>query len=227
MVIDKKLISWARTRDNLLAATEALRIILECCLEKRLRCVDPPLVSTGLIYSMGKNQYFVRNFWSDLPLGTHTVPLYRYLDTYFELEIEHVIDRTWEMECDRHVIPIDHMDHATRREGKLVPRTHLLYARIRGRIEGNRIRVNVVRLARMVEAFEPGWTTVFLDGVEKAYRDISLLEDLEERVLEEISKRKAILLFLLPKVPESIDELFRVAPVVRFLSSLAWGRRRG
>ena len=226
MIIDKKLISWARARDNLLAVTQALRIILDCCLEKRLRCVDPPLVSTGLLYSMGEHQYFVRNFWSDLPLGTHTVPLYRYLDTYFELEIEHVIDRTWEMECEKFIIPIDHMDHTTRREGKLVPRTHLLYARIRGKIEGNRIRVNVIRLARMVEAFEPGWTALFLDGVERAYENISLLADLEERVLEEINRRKAILSFLLPKVPECIDELFQVAPVVRFLASLAWDSRR-
>ncbi len=184
----------------------------------RLRCTDPPVASTGLLYSMGFNQYSVRRFWSELPLGVYNVPLYTYLDTFFNLELEHAKTPVREAECEGMLVPLDNIDSIKWREVS-TPQSHVLYARISGRIEGNVIKVNVVRLAKVVETYEPGWVDMFLAGVMRVYRDKSLLAELEKRVLEELLKRRSILSFILPHIPSSREDLHSHVPLVRFLST--------
>ncbi|MCE4606388.1 MAG: hypothetical protein F7B59_03540 [Desulfurococcales archaeon] len=216
MNIDPRLVKWGSKRRNIEVLVKAIREIVNCCYSERVRCTDPPVASTGFLYSLGFHQYLIRSFWSELPLGTYDIPLYKWLNTSFSLEAEHIISSINEIECGNLIVPIDELD-ARMKATIFTPRSHLLYIRVKGEIGGNVIRLNTIRLAKLIETYEPGWVNSLLDSISKAYDDSSLLVDLEHKVLEEIGKRELVLSFILPRIPRNIDDLYKLVPVVRLL----------
>ena len=217
MNIDSRLLNWGSKHRNIEVLVKAIQELVNCCYSERVRCTDPPVASTGFLYSLGFHQYLIRSFWSGLPLGTYNVPLYKWLNTNFSLEVEHVISSVNEIECGNLIVPLDELD-ARMKATIFTPRSHLLYIRINGEIEGNAIRLNVIRLAKLIETYEPGWVNSLLDSISKAYGDPSMLVDLEYKVLEEIRKRELLLSFILPRIPRSVDDLYKLVPIIRLLS---------
>ncbi|MCE4615196.1 MAG: hypothetical protein F7B60_06685 [Desulfurococcales archaeon] len=217
MNIDRELIEWGSKHKNIKVLVNAVRELVNCCYSVRIRCTDPPIASTGFLYSLGFHQYLIRSFWSGLPLGVYDIPLYKWLNTDFSLEIEHLISGVNEIRCGELVIPIDELD-ARMKNTVFTPRSHLLYIRIKGKVGGNVIRLNVIRLAKLIETYEPGWVNSLLDSILKAFDDPSLLIDLENKVLEETRKRALLLSFILPRIPRSVDDLNKLVPIVRLIS---------
>jgi hypothetical protein len=217
MNIDQRLVKWAGKKKNVEVLVKSLRELVNCCYSEKIRCTDPPIASTGFLYSLGFHQYLIRTFWAELPPGVYKVPLYKYLGTEFFIEIKHEINSIREIKCGKHTIPVDELD-ARPRETIFTPRSHLLYIRLAGVIEGNVIKINIVRLAKLIETYEPGWVTSILDEILRSFDNPKILDDLEDKVLAEIEKRKLVLSFILPKIPKSKTDLLKLVPVLRIFS---------
>ena len=218
MNIDKNLLEWAGKKRNIEVLVKSFREIVNCCYSERIRCTDPPIASTGFLYSLGFYQYLIRTFWSELPLGVYEIPLYKYLETQFAIEITHEINSAREIRCGKYLVPVDELD-ARSKETVFTPRSHLLYVRLSGVVEGNVIKINIVRLAKLIETYEPGWVNSILDSILKALNDPSVLVDLEDKVLQEIDRRKLLLSFILPRIPKSREDLFKLVPILRVITA--------
>ncbi len=214
-LLDERITRWAGRRRNLVVLGTALLEVLECCYGERLKCVDPPVATTGMLYSMGFGQYTIRRFWDELPLGVSTIPIYRYLNSEFVIEVEHSVGPALELRCGSKLIPVDRLD-ARGADTIFSPRTHKVYLRILGRIEGNMIRVNLVRLSKLMETYEPGMMREVVRGILGSNEDMA--GKLLEIVMREIRRWEGILRFLLPYIPRDKENLFKTSPALRWIA---------
>ncbi|MET1102151.1 MAG: hypothetical protein ABWW69_06740, partial [Pyrodictiaceae archaeon] len=67
---------------------EAFRRILYTCVNEGLECVDPPLLTSHYLQSMGYSEYTVRRLWSRLS-GKKTIPVFKSMRGGFNIVLEH------------------------------------------------------------------------------------------------------------------------------------------
>ena len=216
MVIDQGIARWAEKKRNIEILGKAITALLECCYGERLRCIDPPTATTGMLYSLGLYQYAIRSFWKDLPLGVASIPVYKYLNTSFQIEVEHIVGPVRELRCGDRLIPVDRID-ARSLETVFSPHSHAIYLRLAGRIEGNIIRINIIRLAKLMETYDPGSVQRTLGGILKMYDSRRMLRRLEGELLDYLKRWRGILRLILPYMPEREEELLKVSPILRWL----------
>ncbi len=217
--IDEQLKLWARRKLNIDMLLDALKNHVVACSVCRLKCMDPPAVTTGQLYDLGYSQYDVRTFWGRLSLGSHTLVVYTIKNGYFSLEFEHSIGKVQEIYCVDSRIPVDDFD-AERRETIFTPNSHRLYIRLLGYLGGNEIRINVVRIAKLVESYEPGLPEKFIDTVRNVIWKKEDREALLQIIYGELERWRNIIELLIPHFPDDLNHLRLLMPVFRRSGSL-------
>lgn len=190
--------------------------VARCCRAMGLGCRDPPIATTGLLYSLGYSQYQVRSLWEALssraPL---TAEVYRFHGVSFRLVVEHSLGPVYEARCPLgHLVPLDPVD-AERKGETYTPHSHRAHAYLEGGVGGARLRVNVVRLLFLLDL--DGLAEPLVEGLVKAaYGNPGIL--LEE-VATVLDRYRALLDMLLPWVPGRGQQLARASPAIRRLLS--------
>jgi hypothetical protein len=210
----ESLLKWARRKINVDMLLNAVKHHVVSCNVCRLKCVDPPAVSTGQLYDLGYSQYDVRTFWAKLPLGEHKLTLYRLKAGEFQLVFEHSIGKVNEVYCGNVRVPIDEFD-ASRRESIFTPNSHRLYIRLSGQLGGNKIRVNIIRFAKLVESYELGLADKVIDTVNDIVWGRKDKSEVFEIIYRELERWKNIVSLILPHFPADRNHLRELMPLFR------------
>ena len=190
-------------------------VVARCCRAMGLGCRDPPIATTGLLYSLGYSQYQVRSLWEALssraPLAAE---VYRFHGVSFRLVVEHSRGPVYEARCPLgHLVPLDPVD-AERKGETYTPHSHRAHAYLEGGVGGAMLRVNVVRLLFLLDL--DGHAEPLVEGlVEAAYGKPAVLLD---RVVGILDRYSGFLGLILPWVPGK-SQLARVSPAIRRLLS--------
>ncbi|MEB3759286.1 MAG: hypothetical protein GSR72_04635 [Desulfurococcales archaeon] len=212
--IDKELLYWAKRKINIDMLLDSLRRHVIACTICRLKCIDPPAVTTGMLYDLGYSQYDVRVFWSRLPRGEYGFTIYQLKEGEIRILFEHNVGKVQEYYCDDVRIPVDDYD-AEKRPTIYTPNSHRLFVRFHGNLGGNLIRVNVVRIAKIVESYEPGLPEELLDVIRQVYWGKRPKEDLARLIVSELSRWRNIVSLLFPHLPKDDAGYVERMPILR------------
>ncbi len=208
--------SWAEDKRILKAILDSIEKTIICCRKLGLECRDPPVLTTGSLYSLGYHQYFVRMFWDKLPLGTYVIPLYKQSGFIFNMEIQHDIASTYETTCNNMIVPIDFID-ARKTYSTHAPHTHRLFLRISGAAGGNVIKVNLLRILYLIESSKPKTVFRLLDILRKIVYGEEEKQNVLSIAIELIRNWENYLEFIVPQVPASREELRKMSPLLRWM----------
>lgn len=218
--VSPHLARWAKSKENLDLTIKAAETLVSCCVSLGLECRDPPLVSSGLLRSLGASQYRLRTFWNHIPEGVHHVVLYRVRSSIFTLEAERLRGPVYEVLCRNGLlVPVDERDRRRIPWEDLVftSNSNLLFVRLHGEVYGNTFKANIARVLAWLERANPGITGRAASLLEDLVWGRSDPEVLVDGVLRLIGRWGNVLEFFLPVVPYSRGELLSVSPLLRFL----------
>lgn len=199
------------------ATLRATRTVVEACSKLRLECRESPIASTGLLKSMGFSDYEVRRFWrfyeSVTPLK---LLLYSFAGFEFHLILNVRQAPLHELEYKGLLIPLDPLDEGKLgREQRLLlrysPRSNVLHAYLEGRV-GGEIKVNTVRILRLVEERIPGYTARLVDAVLE-HLWAHGRHGIEDIVWDIVASFRGLLRVVLPRVPSSKSEVRELFPI--------------
>lgn len=213
-----------------LGARAAL-LLAEACHVLGMRCVDVPMVTSGLLEAVGAGQYRVRRFWSHARQSSGlAVPLYKYRKTEFRLRLEHREGPLYEVRWQSARVPLDpeEVPEARRRglEIEFAPRSHMLFLYLEGLHEGRLVlSIGVPRLLLLLyrSPSTRGLVERLVDCVvSSAWGRASCMEEVALRIV----KSWGPLGIVLPRVPLDARELLNVSPLLRRLLSQGHGGGR-
>lgn len=201
---------------------KAAEKLVEACTNYNLDCRDPPLATTRLLYSMGYSQYLIRSMWKALQSSPGTPVLYKYRNATFNLMVKTSIEAVCSISYNGLIIPLDAMDAIKIKRGghlcHFTPRSHTVRIYLNGNVlEHVEIRINIIRLLTLM-ARDYGLERTFslLDSLTNViWRRGS--GELESFLLEALHNEgyRRILSFILPYVPKTPEEIYKVSPALR------------
>jgi len=203
------------------AIVNSIRKIYSKCAELDLRCIDPPCVITPLLRCLGYNEYQIRRFWAFFEnLGSNiSFEIYHYSSARFNLLLSYRKETI--MHLKESCIPLDELD--CQRLGSQcikTPHSHALYMYIEGRMENTGIRLNVVRVLRLLYLKNPKLTDELMETLMGIiWRRTSILE-LYDKILEALRTGSNILRFILPFIPNTLKDLLELSPILRRIADL-------
>jgi len=203
------------------AIINSIREVYLKCTDLDLRCTDPPCVITPLLRCLGYNEYQIRRFWSLFEnLGSNiSFEIYHYSSARFNLSLSYRKETI--MHLKGGCIPLDELD--CQRLGSQcikTPHSHALYMYIEGRMGNTSIRVNVVRVLRLLYPRNPKLTDELMETlINIIWRRTSILE-LYDKVLEALRMGSNILRFILPFIPTTPKDLLELSPILRKIADL-------
>ncbi|MCE4625642.1 MAG: hypothetical protein F7C35_07265 [Desulfurococcales archaeon] len=204
--IPEELRRWGKRTVNIFMLLDAIKAMILNCVYCRLKCVNPPAVTTGLLRDLGYTQYDIRAFWSRLPLGINKIAIYRTRIGKFDLIFDHRVGAVKETVCRNLTTPVDNID-ARRVPSYTSPNTHMLYLQVEGGFGGNVLRINIIRLARIIESYEPGLPERFLVSVREVISGKIDKKYVIDLIYKEIEKWSRTLSLILPYIPRSPQDL--------------------
>jgi len=203
------------------AIVNSIRMVYSKCVELNLECIDPPCVITPLLRCLGYNEYQIRRFWFFFEnLGDNVnFEIYHYSSASFNLLLSYGKETI--MHLKGSYIPLDELD--CQRIGSQcikTPHAHALYIYIEGRMRNTAIRLNVVRVLRLLYLRNPKLTDELMETlINVIWRRTSILE-LYNKVLEALSTGSNILKFILPFTPSTLKDLLELSPILRRIANL-------
>lgn len=203
------------------AIVNSIRKVSSKCIELNLRCTDPPCVITSLLRCLGYNEYQIRRFWSFFEnLGSNiSFEIYHYSSTRFNLSLSYRKETI--MHLKESCIPLDELD--CQRLGSQcikTPHSHALYMYIEGGMGNTSIRLNVVRVLRLLYPRNPRLTDELMETlINIIWKRASVLE-LYDKILEVLRVGDDILRFILPFTPNTLKDLLELSPILRRIANL-------
>ena len=197
----------------------AASVLYEKCMELGLSCRDPPLATSRFLYSLGFTQYRIRKLWSALSKQhSYNIIIYKYRNSTFKLALTYERGPVNHLYLDGLYLPIDDIDSSQHSHMSIVrsPKAHKAYVYVEGEIsEHINININVIRvLVLLSRSGARNLVNRMLDEVREVLWGRG--ENLENILLNIIKYRnERILEVLLPKVPRSRDELYKLSPALR------------
>ncbi len=198
---------------------KATSVLYEKCMELGLSCRDPPLATSRFLYSLGFTQYRIRKLWSALSKQpNYNIIIYKYKNNLFKLTLVYERGPVSHLYLGGIYLPIDDMDASqhSRMGAVRSPRAHKVYAYIEGEIsEHINININIIRILVLLgRSGAQSLINKMLDEVKEVLWGRG--ENLENILLDIIKYRNIkILEVLLPKVPRSKEELYKLSPALR------------
>ena len=198
---------------------KATGVLYEKCMELGLSCRDPPLATSRFLYSLGFTQYRIRKLWSALSKQhNYNIIIYKYKNSMFKLTLTYERGPVNHLYLEDLYLPIDDIDAFQHSHMSIVrsPKAHKAYAYIEGEIsEHINININIIRvLVLLGGSGARDLVNRMLDEAREVLWGRG--ENLENILLNIIKYRNTrILEVLLPKVPRSRDELYKLSPALR------------
>ena len=198
---------------------KATGVLYEKCMELGLSCRDPPLATSRFLYSLGFTQYRIRKLWSALSKQlNYNIIIYKYRNSMFKLTLTYERGPVSHLYLGDLYLPIDDIDASQHSHMGVVrsPKAHKVYAYIEGEIsEHINININIIRILVLLgRSGAQNLINKMLDEVKEVLWGRG--ENLENILLDIIKyKNIKILEVLLPKVPRSKDELYKLSPALR------------
>ena len=198
---------------------KAAKVLYEKCMELGLSCRDSPLATSRFLYSLGFTQYRIRKLWSALSKqSNYNIIIYKYRNSVFKLVLAYEKGPASHLYLDGLCLPVDDIDVSQHSHMRVVrsPKAHKAYAYIEGQIsEHINININIIRvLVLLGRSGARDLVNEMFDEVKEVLWGRN--ENLENILLNIIKyKNIKILEVLLPKVPRSREELFRLSPALR------------
>ncbi len=202
---------------------DVLRIVVRAvyeqsltCIEHGLLCLDPPVLTSGMLKRYGiRSDHVILNFWKavDRIITTHrTVPIYRsrYID--FEIQFQHRIEEVYKLsDLGMYVDPAECME----RNCIAVPHAHVLKVYLEGKYGGYlALRLNVVTLIKIVSHYEPKFMLCLHDFSENPL-SLDKLVKFAECVYSLFTRHRSMLQNLLDRLPESFEGFLNLSPLLR------------
>ncbi|MCE4619732.1 MAG: hypothetical protein F7C33_01785 [Desulfurococcales archaeon] len=198
---------------------KAANVLYEKCMELGLSCRDPPLATSRFLYSLGFTQYRIRKLWSALSKQfNYHIIIYKYRNSVFKLALTYERGPASHLYLGGLYLPIDDIDASQHSRMGIVrsPKAHKVYAYIEGEIsEHISININIIRI--LVLLGRSGAQSL-IDSMLHEVKGVlwGRGRNLENILLDLIKyKNIEILEVLLPKVPRSKDELYKLSPALR------------
>ncbi len=198
------------------AIIKSAKRVVEDCIELGLKCLDPPATITPLLRCLGYNEYQARKFWAffenlEKPLE---VKIYKYLSIEFKLLIAHRKEIV--MHLKKGCTPLDELDcRRLHKECIKTPHAHALYVFLEGRVEEDYIRLNIIRLLKLLYEKYPDKTRKILDILVEAAWDHRKINEVYSIILEILRTESELLKLIVPLIPLSINELVERSPILR------------
>jgi len=201
------------------ASVRALLAHLEYCgLHGELACSDPPLFTTGLLEALGYRGYGLRRVLAEAR-EAGPVPVYVSPYSRFMLAPSY---RLGEARYDASsMVPLDLGDCLRVAACRVAPRTSVFSVYLEGGHGGERVRLNVVYLAVLLErrGFPVSRLTRGVLGCLTGSEEASV-EGLDEM----LSLAYSVVRVFLPDMLQGPGELLRYSPGLRMLMELLSGR---
>ncbi|MCE4599751.1 MAG: hypothetical protein F7C81_06100 [Desulfurococcales archaeon] len=210
---------------------EASKVMIPACLRLGLQCRDPPLATTGMLYSMGHTQYSIRSLWRALEgFDEKNIPIYKFHDVSFNIKILHIKETVCMINDEGILIPLDKLDSdIIKRRGMhctYAPRTHSVRLYVTGWISDHvHVYINVVRiLVIMAQSDSIDTVNRLLNGVLDVVwnRGYSDLEDELIKIFK-LHKYSTVLSVILPYTPREKGDLLKISTIIRRLHALERG----
>ncbi|MGC8566984.1 MAG: hypothetical protein ACP5M8_04975 [Caldisphaera sp.] len=198
------------------SSTDCAKTILKNCIDKKIRCRDPPLATSRLLRIIGLSEYQERNYWKiarDLIKQPKFI-LYKFGAVEFSLSFEVKTEKIYHING----IPIDYIDcRLLNKECKVTNKGYTFYVYLIGKIEKSYIKSNSVNLLNILSMYNKDIVLGLLDSIRSSISNGPAgLESLIENILW-ILKISTVDL-ILPKIPKSIPELLKYSPMLRKLA---------
>ncbi len=195
----------------------SIRTIVESCITLDLDCRDPPASTTSLLKSLGYNPYQIKRFWEDIERVNHRVlVLYKFGSSEFGLKF--IIDEgpIYEVVVKDKIVPLDENDAKKIETYLFAPKGRRLFLRLSGG-SGGYIDINLIRILLLVERSSPGVLSSLINSIDE-YLKFGRSEKLKEMTLQMFHNFKDILSLVLPAIPDNLELLLRLIPLLRKLS---------
>lgn len=196
---------------------KSIKAIVESCKALGLECRDPSATTTSLLKSLGYNVYQIKRFWDDIERANHKVlVLYKFRNSEFGLKF--LVDEgpIYEAVVRNKLIPLDENDLKKIKAYLFAPRGRRLFMRLVGG-SGGYIDINLIRILILVERKSPGTLQELIDAIEK-YLKTGEVKILKRITLNLFHNFKDILSLVLPNLPENLELLIRLIPLLRRLT---------
>lgn len=200
------------------AIIESIRTILIKCKELDALCYDTPATTTHLMQCMGFNEYFIRKTWRVFEeINGLRINMYKFHDVEFDLLFEHRKEPVPRLRDS--CIPVDdEVCYKKRSECITSPHIHSLYIYLEGKLgRGGYVKINVVRLLRLLQMKDEKLTYELLDVIEKLLTGKGSIRKLYILVLKILLKNRGVLSLILPMVPQDLEGLFKASPFARLI----------
>ena len=193
----------------------ALRDQVRNCLKYGLRCLDPPVLTSGMLRRYGiKSDHTIVNFWhrvQTIVSRFEHLEIYRSRHMVFALYMQHSLEDAYKLvDLDIYVDPID-CEH---RQCLVAPHSHVLRIYFVGNYSNLNLKINVISLLKLVSVKEPR----FLTCLDRLAQD-PLSEDNIIRVslcvLSILNKYRTFLARFIEKVPNTLTNLINLSPLLR------------
>ncbi|MEB3816709.1 MAG: hypothetical protein LRS46_02030 [Desulfurococcales archaeon] len=193
--------------------TRSAQVLARCCRDLKLQCRDPPLTTTTLLFSLGYNQYQIREFWQTLEdIGELSYEIYRWGGAVFIIRLLHVTGPLRETRCGDYKIPVDLLD-SKRVYYEYAPRAHQVYVYVEGGYSGVGLKINVARILSIMAVNTPKLLDSLLNAViDEAWGRGRGLPGIVASLLHSWGDT---LKFILPRIPRSQGELLALSPLLR------------
>ena len=199
---------FSLTRLQIKAVAECARRVLAVCIARGLECMDPPAATTACLRGLGYNEGFVKRLWARLPPETR-LRVYKGPGVEIDLVLRH--DKGPVCHAEGRT-PVDLLE-CRRVGGEKATVSNRLYIYFEGDIEGNVVRINVLRL--LVLAHRIGFDSLGLvDAVLEAVEGRDC-ERIVSKLGEAVERFRGLLLALSPMMPASIPQLVARSPLLR------------
>ncbi len=212
-----------------LGARAAL-LLAEACTSLGLRCVDVPIVTTGLLEAVGAGQYKVRRFWAHAKRSNGaTIVLYKYRKTTFRVRLEHREGPLYEVNWEGVRVPLDPEEVSeVRRRGlevEFAPKSHMLFLYLEG-LHEDKLVLSIGAPRLLLLLYQSPETRKLVEQlvdcvVNAAWGRIDCMESVALRLVRAWTP----LGIVLPRVPLSLEDLFKVSPLFRRLFARGRGTR--
>jgi hypothetical protein len=207
------------------AVIDGLMLISKLCYnDRRLQCLDPPIFTSPMLRRLQYKEYDLRRLWrvaKKRSMRSRQSPIVIYDCCGAHFEIVSLVRHEPAYHHKQTMTPVDLVDCRILGEECLeVTHSNKFYIYIQGRIEDNYLKINVAHLIALVARSSPDELETMLSAARRfleadTHEKLELVVKIMQTLSKIISEREHIITAILPKIPQSLEELSRVSPIVR------------
>ncbi len=207
------------------AVLDGLLLIVRLCTSHRsLHCLDPPVFTSPLLRRLGYGEYDIRRIWREGERRSASGGVVVYECCSSRFTVKPVVRHEPAYHHRATMAPVDPIDCRILGDDCVeITHSKKFFLYIVGNVEDNYLKMNVAHLIVTVARSEPGKVVEIIETARRIYGDHGgtpkpeLAVKLVEDVFEIVEERRHILEVLVPRIPSSMDELFRMSPIARLI----------